>query len=563
MEQFEQDRPAEAHRWQEGAIVYHIYPRSFKDTNDDGVGDIKGVTSRLDYLQELGVNAIWVSPFYPSPMADFGYDIADYFDVDPIFGRLEDFKELLAEAHKRDIKLIADLVPNHTSDEHPWFNASRQSRDNEYSNWYVWRDPKPESEPHNPLPPNNWLDALTGGSAWEWVEERKQFYLHSFDVRQPDLNWANRKVHTAIQNIMRYWLDMGVDGFRVDAVYWMGKDTLLRDDSINIEYIDGQDPPYEALSHDRSQGRPQMYAYLSHMAEILKDPRYSGQPRFMITEAYPPRHNPVGDYLTFYACMDPRVAAPFNFEGISLPWEGKAWQRFLSAFHTNLALFGDECVASYAFGNHDQPRLASRIGELAARSAAVMLLTLPGMVFIYYGEEIGMKDVYIPAEQVQDPAAKGDPSKGQGRDPARTPMQWTAGHNAGFTNVGKPWLPIAPDYASRNVESQSEQPKSFLSLYRRLGQLRNTSASLKHGHINMLDIENTNIVGYLRQHSDDVTYLTLVNFSEDEAHLKLDLDIKQLIVSSDPQTKLTDVKKGQTFALKGHEGVLFRVDQPS
>lgn len=549
------------YRWQEGAIVYQIYPRSFQDSNDDGIGDLPGIKTRLEYLSELGVNALWLSPFYPSPMADFGYDVADYCNVDPMFGTLDDFRDVLRTAHEKEIKVIVDLVPNHTSDDHPWFKASRQSRNNEYADWYIWRDAKPESEPENPLPPNNWRDALTGGSAWQWEPERQQFYLHSFDVRQPDLNWANRDVHEAMKDIMRFWLDLGVDGFRVDAVYWMGKDTLFRDDSINPEYIEGTDPPYEALAHDKSQGQPQVYAHLSHMAEVLKEPKYRHRPCFMITEAYPPRHNPIADYLTFYACMDPQVAAPFNFEGISLPWEGRSWQRFLQGFHSNLSRFGGESVASYAFGNHDQPRLVSRIGEQAARSAAVMLLTLPGMVFIYYGEEIGMKDSYIPFENVQDPAAKGDPSKGQGRDPQRTPMQWSGNHNAGFTNVGTPWLPIAHDYGKNNVDVQLGQEHSFLALYRRLGQLRNNSESLKHGSIEVLEIEHPDVVGYIRHHSEDDPYLTLMNFSDHEVILAIDIAIKELIISSNPQSKLSSVSRGDRVALLAYEGALLRVDQ--
>lgn len=424
------------HRWPEGAIVYHIYPRSLQDSNGDGIGDLIGVISRLDYLKSLHVNAIWLSPFYPSPMADFGYDVADYCDVDPMFGTLEDFKELLAEAGKRDIKVMIDLVPNHSSDQHEWFKQSRSAEKTPFDDWYIWRDGKVDPETGHKSPPNNWLDIFTGESAWEWVPERQKFYLHSFDVHQPDLNWANPEVREAIKEVMRFWLDMGVDGFRVDAVYFMGKDPLLADNPPNPSYIEGQDFAYGSLLHVNSQQWPMVYSYLNEMASVLKEPDYQDKHRFMVTEAYAEHHNHIAAYMAFYVGMDPKVAAPFNFEGITLPWEAKEWRDFLHAFHTTLDHYSADCVASYAFGNHDQARLISRLGHVeAARGAAVMLLTLPGMAFVYYGEEIGMRNVGIPKEYLHDPAAKGDPHNHAGRDPERTPMQWTPGRYAGFTSA--------------------------------------------------------------------------------------------------------------------------------
>jgi alpha-glucosidase len=389
-------------RWTEGALVYHIYPRSFQDSNGDGVGDLQGIISRLDYVKSLGVNAIWLSPFYPSPMADFGYDVSDYCNVDPLFGTLDDFKQLLIAAEQLDIRVMIDLVPNHTSDEHEWFRQSRTSKHNHYSDWYVWRDGKqPKStttesasrlrEPTEQvqLPqlsqlPNNWRDALTGGPAWEWCPERQQYYLHSFDVRQPDLNWSNPAVRAAIRDVMRFWLDLGVDGFRVDAVYWLAKEPLLNDDPGNSDYVEGEDQPYQALRHDNSRGWPAVYAYLSEMADVLHEDAYKDKQRFMVTEAYPEGHNPLVEYLNFYIGMDPQVAAPFNFEGLSMPWQASDWRKFLRSFHGALDQIDPHCVPSYAFGNHDQPRIGSRLGDASARAAAVLLLTLPGMVFLYY-----------------------------------------------------------------------------------------------------------------------------------------------------------------------------------
>lgn len=549
-------------RWPEGAVVYHIYPRSLQDSNGDGSGDLPGITMRLDYLVELGVTAIWLSPFYPSPMADFGYDVADYCAVDPMFGTINDFKDLLQAAEQRNIKVIIDLVPNHTSDEHEWFKQSRKNKSNDHADWYVWRDAKSFDEHGKPLPPNNWRDALTGGSAWEWVPEREQFYLHSFDVKQPDLNWSNPAMREAMLNVMRFWLDLGVDGFRVDAVYWMGKEPLLRDDAPNPNYVEGEDLLYEALLHDNSRGWPFVYAYLHEMAEVLKEPQYAAKDRFMVTEAYPERHNPLAAYMSFYVGMDPLVAAPFNFEGLSLPWTARDWRHFLQGFHTALAQFNPHCVSSYAFGNHDQPRLVSRLGEKAARSAAVMQFTLPGMIFIYYGEEIGMHDVDIPLEYVQDPAAKGDPKKGIGRDPERTPMQWSPDRNGGFSDGDKTWLPLSPDYQTRNVFSEGQDPDSFLVLYKCLAKLRTSSEILKFGTIEIIDVGESNVLAYRRYTDGTTSYLTLVNFSNEPSICQLPHNAGDVIISSEPQTKLA-AGTAAAVELQAHEAALFVYRQPA
>lgn len=533
--------------------MYHIYPRSLQDSNGDGVGDLPGIIQRLDYIKGLGVNALWLSPFYPSPMADFGYDVADYCAVHPMFGTMQDFKELLQQAHERDIRVIIDLVPNHTSDEHEWFVQSRQSRTNPYADWYIWRNAIGYTG-DTPLPPNNWRDALTGGPAWQWDDTRQQFYLHSFDVRQPDLNWSNPEVRTAVKEAMRYWLDLGVDGFRVDAVYWMAKDPLLSDDALNPHYVEGRDERYNALRHDKSQGWPFVYAYLSEMADVLKEPIYRGRQLFMVTEAYPDRSQPLVGYLNFYAAMDPAVAAPFNFEGLSLPWDARAWTVFLKSFHYSLQHFVPHGVASYAFGNHDKPRLASRLGPAAARSAAVMLLTLPGMVFVYYGEELGMEDVKIPRNMVQDPADKG----GGGRDPQRTPMLWTAGKHAGFSTAGKTWLPVSPDYKTRNVEAQAQDPNSFLSLYRRLGLLRNASDALKRGRLHVIVVNAPDVLGYQRVGEDGDRYTTLINFSDQPVTCRPGVvRLGTLLVTSDPRSSLADQPGTETVSLRPNEAALF------
>jgi alpha-glucosidase len=539
-------------RWPEGAIVYQIYPRSFMDSNGDGIGDLPGIIDRLDYLKDLGVQAIWLSPFYPSPMADFGYDISDYCAVDPVFGTMADFDRLLQEAKKRDLKIMVDLVPNHTSDDHAWFQESRKPGKNQYSDWYIWRDPHPESEKGKPRPPNNWRDELAGDSAWQWEPAKKQYYLHSFDRRQPDLNWTNQKVRDAIKDVMRFWLDKGVDGFRVDAVYWMAKDPMLRDDDPNPNYVHG-DKLSHALHRTNSSGWPPMYAYLAEMAKVLKEKRYCDKPRFMVTEAYPRGHNPIAAYMEFYEGIDPEVAAPFNFEGLEMRWHAAGWNRFLRGFHLALDTHSPLCVASYAFGNHDKRRVVTRLGEPAARSAALMELTLPGMAFIYYGEEIGMHDVHIPPSQIHDPQGRHNPS--YSRDPARTPMQWSAKRHAGFSTGPRTWLPVASDYTKHNVEAERHDPHSFFSLYYRLTHLRAEFSALRYGRIQVLELGHPDVLGYVRSDAKQHC-VVFINFSDKAVSFVPGVTLTKLVVSSEPKSKLVDSPE-RKIQLLPHEGALF------
>jgi alpha-glucosidase len=547
-------------RWPEGAIVYHIYPRSFQDTSGDGVGDLQGVISRLDYLKSLSVTAIWLSPFYPSPMADFGYDISNYCDVDPIFGTLEDFKDLLAAAEQHEIKVMIDLVPNHTSTEHEWFKESRLSALNEKADWYVWRDAAGKDKKGQILSPNNWRDNLTGGSAWQWDENRKQFYLHSFDVRQPDLNWANPAVREAFKNVMRFWLDLGVDGFRVDAVSSMAKDPALTDDDINPDFIEGEHSYYDAVIHNNSKFWPQLYSYLSELSDVLKEEQYQNKFRFMVTEAYPDRQDSIFSYMMFYVGMDPAVAAPFNFEGVGLPWEAALWQRFLRRFYAALVEYSSLSVASNALGNHDLPRLVTRMGDERARSAAVMLMALPGMAFIYYGEELGMENGHIPPALIQDPAAKGHRNQSTGRDPERTPMQWTPGKQAGFSTASQTWLPVADNYLTRNVETESASSDSFLSLYRSLGKLRSSSPAIKHGRMTVLEANNEDVLMFERSHGHEPRCITCVNFSDQPAYCQLPNGTVNLAVSSTGRTELDDA--GGRLALAPYEAIILSVEEP-
>jgi len=541
--------------WPHGSVVYHVYPRSLQDSNGDGVGDLAGITSRLGHIESLGADTVWLSPFYTSPMADFGYDVANYCDVDPIFGTLEDFKTLLAEAHRRNIRIMVDLVPNHTSDEHEWFMSSKQSRMNKHADWYVWRDGRVDLDGVR-RPPNNWRDALTGASAWEWSEPRNQYYLHSFHTKQPDLNWNNQAVREAIKEVMRFWLELGVDGFRVDAVYWMAKDPLFRDDPPSESYVEGVDSPHDALQHTHSSGWPALYSHLNELAQVLKENRFASRKRFMVTEAYPERDN-IAAYMEFYGSVDATVAAPFNFEGVSLAWNADSWYRFLKRFHDVLGDTDASAVASYAFGNHDQPRLASRIGDDAARSAAVMLMTLPGMVFIYYGEEIGMHDVQIPVEKIQDPAAKSGLARGQGRDPERTPMQWSAAINAGVSDA-EPWLPLPEDYESSNVTSQTADDTSILTLYRRLGLLRRENDSLRVGDITVLDSGHPAVLGYVRTFHGR-SCAVFINFVAESVSFVTPVGLGAQLLSSNLNGSTQPMKVGSEVALRPNEALVFEV----
>lgn len=486
--------------WWYGSVFYHIYPRSFFDTNNDGVGDLAGIIEKLDYLagkpDSLGVNAIWLSPFYPSPMADFGYDVCDYRGVDPVFGKMEDFDRLIKEAHQRDIRVIIDFVPNHTSSHHPWFLQSRESKENPKRDWYIWRDPREGQEP------NNWISNF-GGSAWELDKQTGQYYLHTFLKEQPDLNWDNPEVRKAMKDNMRFWLDKGVDGFRVDAVSWLSKDPGFRDEPLNPNYREGIDDHYKKLLHSFSTEGEHLFDYLKEMVEVCTQ---YGE-RFMITESYPETDDEISHYIKYYDMLDYTVCAPFNFECITFAWDAPTYRGFIDLFQEAL-LPGQPPI--YNMGNHDKSRLATRIGREAARAAAVLLLTLPGIPFIYYGDEIGMLDTKIKPNEYKDPFAR----DGKTRDPERTPMQWDASTHAGFSDK-RPWLPVSDDHQAYNVASEQQDSKSFLSLYKALLKLRHGSEALKHGSYRSLEMGTPDVFGFVREF-DLERYTIVLNFSEHE-----------------------------------------------
>ncbi len=485
--------------WTSVNALYQIYPRSFFDTNDDGVGDLGGIIQKLSYLKgepdSLGVDAIWISPIYPSPMADFGYDVSDYCDIHPIFGDLNQFKMLLEKAHARGIKVMMDFVPNHTSDQHPWFQEALRDTHSPKRDYYVWRDPKPDGSP-----PNNWI-SIFGGSMWQRDDISGQYYLHSFLKEQPDLNWDNSAVREEMKEVLRFWLDMGVDGFRADAVWHMAKDDQLRDNPTNPDFVGGADD-YGSLIHTRSRYGPKLFTYLKELANVVG----SYDDRIIIFENYPDPAlgDVVEQYRQFYD-VHHGVAMPFNFEAMFLPWSAEAFGEFMQRFQAILRP-GDTPV--YCLSNHDQSRIVTRFGSEQAKLMAMFLLTQPGLPTMYYGDEIGMADGHILPHQVQDPSGKSNPMGG--RDPERTPMQWSAGKQAGFTNH-IPWLPVSSSVAHANVEAEQADRNSFLSLYQQLLLLRSDGPTLLSGSLEYRKGASDDILAYER-YDQHAHYLVLLNF---------------------------------------------------
>lgn len=526
--------------WQRG-IIYQIYPRSFMDSDGDGVGDLPGILSRIDYLHELGVDAIWLSPIFPSPMADFGYDVADYTAIHPLFGTLGDFDRLLAAAHARGMKVMLDFVPNHSSDEHPWFVESRSSRENPKRDWYIWRDPAPGGGP-----PNNWMSYF-GGSAWEYDPPTGQYYLHLFVDKQPDLNWRNPAVREAMLGAMRFWLDRGVDGFRIDVIWLMIKDDQFRDNPPNPEYQPSQ-PPLNATLPLYTSDRPEVHELIAAMRRLLD----AYDERMMVGEIYLPLHQ----LMTYYGTADaPECHLPFNFQLVLLPWQAATIGEAIAAYEALLPAGG---WPNWVLGNHDQHRVASRVGERQARVAAMLLLTLRGTPTLYYGDEIGMHDVEIPPDLVQDPQEKGVPGFGLGRDPERTPMQWNASPNAGFTH-GTPWLPLADDFAENNVAAQIDNPRSVLALYRRLIALRRATPPLAIGSYAPLAAEG-DVLAYLRQHAGQ-RVLVALNFGPEARTLALGELRGRVLLSTHLDS--ADDPVGDTLALRPDEGVIVAIDAGS
>ena len=524
--------------WQTG-VLYQIYPRSFQDSNGDGIGDLKGILRRLDYLTDLGVDALWLSPIFPSPMADFGYDISDYTDIDPLFGTLADLDELIAAAHARGLKILLDLVPNHTSDRHPWFVESQSSRDNPKRDWYIWRDPGPDGGP-----PTNWLSNF-GGSAWQYDAHTGQFYYHAFLDKQPDLNWRNPAVRAAMLDVMRFWLKRGVDGFRVDVIWHLIKDDQFRDNPENTTFAPGR-PPHRRLVPLYTADRPEVHEVIAAMRRVIDE----FDDRVLIGEIY----LPIERLVIYYGEDLSGTHLPFNFSLLETRWQARLLANLIDEYERALPPGG---WPNWVLGNHDRPRVATRIGREQAGLAAILLLTLRGTPTIYYGEEIGLEQVPIPPEQVQDPYERNVPGIGVGRDGCRTPMQWDTSPNAGFSEV-TPWLPLAANWRTQNVETERGDPASLLNLYRRLIALRRQSPALSEGLYQSVATSG-DLLAYLRRDGGE-RMLVLLNLGTEPVTFAMkDSDLRgQLLISSYPGCD--DQRVEDLVELRGHEAVVIRLD---
>lgn len=525
--------------WQTG-ILYQVYPRSFQDSDGDGIGDLPGILARLPHLVALGVDALWLSPIYPSPMADFGYDISDYTAIDPAFGTMADFDALLSAAHAHGIKVLLDLVPNHTSDRHPWFEESRASLHNPKREWYIWRDPAPDGGP-----PNNWLSEF-GGSAWEFDPATGQYYYHAFLDKQPDLNWRNPAVREAMHDVMRFWLRRGVDGFRVDVIWHLIKDDQFRENPPNPDWHPGR-PPAEKVIPLYTADRPEVHDVIAEMRKVIEE----FDERVLIGEIY----LPIERLVTYYGADLSGAHLPFNFALLNAEWHAETLARLIEEYETALPEGG---WPNWVLGNHDRPRVGTRVGRDQVRVAAMLLLTLRGTPTLYYGEEIGMADVAVPPERVRDPYEKNVPGIGVGRDPCRTPMQWEPAPHGGFSTT-EPWLPLATDFRQENVANQQDDSTSVLNLYRRLIALRRQNRVLTQGSYEKIAATG-DILVYVRTLSGD-RVLVALNLSGEPVSMALEgrATRGRVLVSAfgDRDGESVDGE----IALRGHEGVVIALDR--
>ncbi|WP_026605706.1 alpha-amylase family glycosyl hydrolase [Methylocapsa acidiphila] len=522
--------------WWRNGVIYQIYPRSFQDSNDDGIGDLAGLRRQLDYLTWLGIDALWVSPFYPSPMADFGYDVADYCNVDPIFGSLEKFDRLVAEAHERRLKVIVDFVPNHSSIEHPWFQESRRSRADPKRDWYIWRDPAPGGGP-----PNNWISNF-GGGAWTLDRDTGQYYHHAFLAEQPDLNWRNRQVRAAMHDVMRFWLARGVDGFRVDVIWHLMKDAALRDNPPNPAWTPDQ-PELERLAQAYSADQPEVQQIIAGLRRVVDE----FDDRVLIGEIY----LPIDRLVAYYGEGLKGVHLPFNFHLLQTPWRAPQVAALIQSYEAALP---EGAWPNWVLGNHDRARIAARVGQAQARMAVMLLLTLRGTPTLYYGDEIGIGVVTIAPEQIRDPWAKREPGLGVGRDPARTPMQWDASNLAGFS-THEPWLPLTDDHRTRNVAVMRGDPTSILTLTRALLQYRRARPALAKGSWSLID-SNEDLLIYERREGDERLFVAL-NFGEAAQDWALPAELSGLEIALSTHGDRKGESVGSSLRLRPDEGVIF------
>jgi len=523
--------------------VYQIYPRSFCDSDGDGVGDLEGIRAHLDHLSWLGVDAMWLSPFFPSPMADFGYDVADYTDVDPLFGDLTAFDALVAGAHERNLKVLIDWVPNHSSDQHPWFLASRSSPSDPKRDWYWWRDDRPDADGGTGAAgspgraPNNWLSAFPGvdgtelPSAWTWEKATGQWYLHLFLAGQPDLNWGHPDVRAAMEEVLRFWMERGVDGFRVDVAHGLGKDPALPDVAAELRGL-----PVASINDDPAT-HPILAGFRSVIDEWPQSPA-----RMMVGEVYLPTTAQVARY--YGTAAYPELHLSFNFPPLFAPWEAGAWKACIDEVTARLGPAG--AWPTWVLSNHDQPRHRTRYGsEAVARAAAVLLLTLRGTPFLYAGEELGLADAVVPPERLVDPG---------GRDGCRAPIPWDATPRHGWAGGAGAWLPWPPEAdEGRTVEQLTADPTSILYLYRRLLGARRASVSLRTGDLRWHH-QGDGVLCYERVSEDD-RRLVAINFTADTRDLMVPEGSWIVEVASD------GLEPGSPLAavLQGHQALLLRL----
>ncbi len=507
--------------WWKTSVIYQCYPFSFQDTDGNGIGDLKGIEQRAQYFSDLGVGTVWLNPIFKSPQKDNGYDISDFEEIDPLFGTMADFKSLLQELHNKGIHLLMDFVPNHTSDEHPWFVESRSNLTNSKKDWFVWADPNEFGGP-----PSNWISVF-GGSAWTYDANRKQYYLHQFSEFQPDLNYSNPDVRSAMNDVLKFWLDMGVDGFRMDAVIFLLEDPDFRNETADPTYnrlnctVNITNPDcYHSLVHNETTNLDGIHSIFREWRKTLDS--YEGN-RFMVGEAY----DPLNVVMSFYGTNNSEFDFPFNFFLLqNTNWTGSEVSKIVSDWLENMP---EGAWPNWVLGNHDNPRIASKVGLYLAKALNVLLLTLPGTPTTYYGEEIFMTDVYIPPNKTDD--------KYNNRDPERTPMQWNASTYAGFTTTN-PWLPLPANYTTYNVESESQNKTSMLNLYKDLMELRSSNAAFQY--INYSEVLNTtDLFAFHRYHkSSRDEFIVVVNFSLDKVTVNLN-DTSHWF--KDPQLELSTV----------------------
>jgi glycosidase len=535
--------------WWKNATIYQIYPRSFRDTTGNGIGDLPGIIEKVDYLADtLGIDAVWISPFYRSPMKDFGYDVADYCEIDPLFGEMDDFDQLLQELHQHSIKLIIDWVPNHTSDQHSWFIESSSSPTNPKRDWYIWEDPKPDGSP-----PNNWLSVF-GGSAWELDPASGQYYLHSFLKEQPDLNWRNPQVQQAMYDVLRFWLDKGVDGFRIDVAHFIMKDPQLRDNPPNPQKepsIHRSLGEYDSQIHLYDKGHPDAHQIYQQVRSLLDQYSDAGE-RVSIGEIH------IFDWqewVSYYGKDLDEFHLPYNFTLLGVEWKADKIREKIDQLESVLP---QGAWPSYVLGNHDEKRLASRIGIENTPLAAMLLLTLRGTPTLYYGDEIGMINTEISPDQALDPAGLNQVGYDQGRDGCRTPMQWSSETLAGFSppDSKEPWLPLAGNYPTVNVEAQLQAKDSLLQLYRELLKIRREHPVLQDGGYRPVEDQPAGCYCYLRENQGE-NLLICLNFNNEDVSLPAAYIQKSEILLSTRMDRKGLVRKDLT--LRPLEGCILKL----